>query len=80
MNQALPGESMVVSRLRKGASDNECQMGRRKVKRGNTVYEMQPRAQTGQKSDRRAENEFASLPGEFATVGKLVWRRKHNWA
>jgi hypothetical protein len=29
-----------VSRLRKCASDNECLMGPRKVKRGATVYEM----------------------------------------
>jgi hypothetical protein len=23
-------------------------------------------------------NEFASLPGEFATVGKLIWRRNRT--
>jgi hypothetical protein len=51
-----------VSRLRKGASDNECQMKPRKVKRGNTVYEMQARTKNGQKSDDAAQTLHAAAP------------------
>jgi hypothetical protein len=39
---------VFVGKLRKGASCNGYMMERRKVKRGDTVYEMQPRTNSGQ--------------------------------
>ena len=42
---------VFVSKLRKGASHNGYEMKPRKVKRGNTVYEMQARTKNGRKTD-----------------------------
>jgi hypothetical protein len=48
---ALPVSQVFVSKLRKGASHNGYEMKPRKVKRGDTVYEMQARTKNGRKSD-----------------------------
>ena len=42
---------VFVSKLRKGASHNGYEMKPRKVKRGDTVYEMQARTKNGRKGD-----------------------------
>ena len=51
---------VFVSKLRKGASHNGYEMKPRKVKRGNTVYEMQPRTKNGRNSDPDGKITFSS--------------------
>jgi hypothetical protein len=52
---------VFVSKLRKAASDNGYQMKPRKVKRGNTVYEMQARRRSSKQRVRRRSTWPCSL-------------------
>jgi hypothetical protein len=52
----------LVSKMRKGASENGFQMKPRKVKRGDSVYEMQPRTRSGQEKAAEQAAETAVLP------------------
>jgi hypothetical protein len=55
---------VFVSKLRKAASDNGYQMKPRKVKRGNTVYEMQARTKNRDGKMTFSSPELAPIPIE----------------